>query len=149
MKKILLIILLILILVMSNKEDTIVVSNEVDNDEMITVLVYIPGLTTNNFNNYFDDTVEIIGIYPKVNVLYKEKIGDMFYQFNMSNVKKDINNFTKKYKKVLQTNNFTNDLILINYNGIGIEKVKVYISNKNLKLFMINCNNCEYEKTLR
>lgn len=149
MKKILLIILLILILVMSNKEEAIVVSNEVDNDEMITVLVYIPGLTTNNFNNYFDDTVEIIGIYPKVNVLYKEKIGDMFYQFNMSNVKKDINNFTKKYKKVLQTNNFTNDLILINYNGIGIEKVKVYISNKNLKLFMINCNNCEYEKTLR
>lgn len=145
-KMILLITLLITLSLLTNKEEVIVVNGELDSNEMVTVLLIIPSLNTNNFTNYFDDNIEIIGIYPKVNMLYKEKIGNMYYQFNKNNIKQDIINFSKFYKKILQKNNFSNDLILINYNGINIEKVKVYINNDNLESFMKKCNGCKYEK---
>lgn len=148
MKKIFLVItILITLILFINKEDVMVVNNELDSDEMMTVLLIIPGLNTNNFHNYFDDSIEIIGIYPKVNMLYKEKIGNMYYRFNKNNIKQDILNFTKYYKSVLEKNNFNNDLILINYNGVNIENVKVYISGDNLEKFMRDCNKCKYEKT--
>lgn len=148
MKKIFIIVtILIMLILLTNKEEVMVVNNELDSNEMGTVLINIPGLTTNNFTNYFDGSIEIIGIYPKVNMLYKEKIGNMYYQFNKNNIKQDITNFSKYYKGVLEKNKFNNDLILINYNGINIEKVSVYISGDNLEKFMRKCNGCKYEKT--
>ena len=145
-KMILLMVLIITLIILTNKEEVMVVNNELDSNEMETILIYIPGLNTNNFSNYFDGSIEIIGIYPKVNMLYKEKIGNMYYQFNKNNIKQDITTFTKHYKSVLEKNKFNNDLILINYNGISIESVKVYISGDNLENFMRKCNGCKYEK---
>ena len=102
MKKIFLVITtLITLILFTNKEEVRVVNNELNSIEMETILINIPGLTTSNFSNYFDDNIEIIGIYPKVNMLYKEKIGNMYYQFNKNNIKQDILNFTKYYKSVL------------------------------------------------
>ena len=148
MKKIFLVtIILITLILFTNKEDVMVVNNELDSNEMETILINIPGLNTNNFSNYFDGSIEIIGIYPKVNMLYKERIGNMYYQFNKNNIKQDITSFIKYYRSVLEKNNFNNDLILINYNGISIEIVKVYISGDNLEKFMRDCNGCRYEKT--
>ena len=71
----------------------------------------------------------------------------MYYQFNKNNIKQNIINFTKYYKNVLEKNKFNNDLILINYNGINIDKVKVYISDDGLENFMKKCSKCKYEKT--
>ena len=148
MKKIFLVtIILITLILFTNKEDVMVVNNELDSNEMETILINIPGLNTNNFSNYFDGSIEIIGIYPKVNMLYKERIGNMYYQFNKNNIKQDITSFIKYYRSVLEKNNFNNDLILINYNGISIESVKVYINGDNLEKFMRDCNGCRYEKT--
>lgn len=148
MKKIFLVItILITLILFTNKEEVMLVNNQLDSNEMVTVLINIPGLNTNNFSNYFDGNIEIIGIYPKVNMLYKEKIGNMYYQFNKNNIKQDITSFTKYYKGVLEKNKFNNDLILINYNGISIESVKAYINGDNLENFMRKCNGCKYEKT--
>ena len=148
MKKMFLVIaILITLILFTNKEEVIIVNNELDSNEMMSILLIVPGLNTNNFTDYFDDSIEIIGIYPKVNMLYKEKIGNMYYQFNKNNIKQDITNFTKYYKSVLEKNKFNNDLILINYNGINIESVKVYISGDNLENFMSECSGCKYEKT--
>lgn len=146
-KMILLIVILITLILLTNKEEVIVVNSELDSNEMMNILLSIPGLNTNNFTSYFSDNIEIIGIYPKVNVLYKERLGNMFYQFNKNSIKQDIINFSKYYKSILEKNKFNNDLILINYNGISIEKVSVYISGADLETFMKKCNSCKYEKT--
>ena len=93
MKKIIILVILIITLtILTNKEEVIVVNSNLDSNEMMTVLLIIPGLTTNNFTNYFDDNIEVIGIYPKVNALYKDRIGNMYYQFNKNNIKQDIIN---------------------------------------------------------
>lgn len=148
MKKIFVaIIILIILFGFTNKDNVMIVNNELDSNEMETILINIPGVNTNNFTNYFDGSIEIIGIYPKVNGLYKTKIGNMYYQFNKNDIKQDIINFTKYYKGVLEKNNFNRDLMLINYNGISIENVKVYISGNNLKKFMRECSGCKYKKT--
>ena len=148
MKKIILLtILLITLTLLTNKEKVIIVNSELDNNEMMNILLIIPGLNTNNFTNYFDGSIEVIGIYPKVSVLYKERIGNMYYQFNKNNIKQDILHFTKYYKSILEKNKFNNDLILITYSGIVIDKVSVYISGDNLEKFMRRCNGCKYEKT--
>lgn len=148
MKKILVLtIIMIILFSVTNKEKVIMVNSELETDEMITVLLTIPGLNTNNFTNYFDNSIEIIGIYPKINLIYQKKIGNMFYTFDKVNIKQNINSFSKYFKNVLEKYNFNNDLILINYNGINIDKVKLYISSDDLNKFMKNCNNCKYEKT--
>lgn len=147
MKKIFILIAVIIILIiLTDREETMIVNSELNDSEMMIVLLIVPGLNSNNFTNYFDDSIEIIGIYPEVNMLYKKKIGNMFYTFNKNNVKQDINNFIKHYKNVLKQHNFNNDLIMSNYNGINIEKVKVYLNGEMLEDFMRKCNNCKYEK---
>ena len=134
-KSILLMVVIITLIVLTNKEEVMIVNNELDSNEMKTILINVPGLTTNNFSNYFDGSIEIIGIYPKVNMLYKEKIGNMYYQFNKNNIKQDIISFTKYYKGVLEKNKF------------NIDKVSVYVSGDILEKFMEGCDNCTYEKT--
>ena len=44
-------------------------------------------------------------------------------------------------------NNFNNDLTMIDYNGINIERVKLYIEAEELKTFLKQCGKCSYEKT--
>lgn len=142
-----LIVVVVTLIALTNEEETIVVNSELEDNEMLTVLLTVPGLNSNNFTNYFDDSIEIIGIYPEVNMLYKKKIGNMFYIFNKNSIKQDINSFIKYYKGVLKKHNFNNDLVLIDYNGINIEKVKVYVSGEKLEDFIRGCSSCKYEKT--
>lgn len=146
MKKIFVVltIILILIILTENEEETLVVSNIIDSDEMIEVTITVPGLSTKNFSNYFDDDVEIIGIYPKINLAYKDKVKVNFYQFSKGNISENINAFSRYYKSILKKNNFNNDLVLTDYNGVGIEKVKLYVDNKYLNEFMKKCSNCSY-----
>ena len=149
MKKILVIItIVVMISIFSFKKQESLESvfdyNEEDN---LVLNIYIPNLDTNNFKNYFDNEIEIIGIYPKINMIYKNKLGNLFYLFTGNNLEENINNFTKYYKGVLKKNNFSNDLILSDYNGIKIEKVKVITTSFILNKMLERCNNCSYEKT--
>lgn len=148
MKKIFIFMMLLGLLLMSNnKEEVVLVNKEIENEEMVVVLVTIPGLNTNNFSNYFDDNVKVIGVYPEVNILYKNKIGDMYYEFNGNSIKDNLNKFSNYYKTMLKKHNFYNDLTQINYLGINIEKVRVYVNSDTLDNFIHGCTNCEYKKT--
>ncbi len=147
MKRFLIVLIFLTILFLVNyKEEYIYPVFDYNEEEMLTVNIFIPNLNTNNFYDYFDEHIDIIGIYPKVNILYKNKIGAMFYSFSQNSLKTNITSFVKYYKKTLKKNNFTNDLVLCDYNGINIEKVKVHISYEELKYFIGNCYNCIYEK---
>ena len=146
MKKIylLLAIITVLIIITNRKEKVLVVNSVIDSDNMVEATIVVPGLSTKNFSSYFDNDDEIIGIYPKINLLYKDRVSVKFYQFSKSTVTDNINDFIRYYKNILKKNNFNDDLVLVDYNGIIIEKVKLYVDNKYLNEFMKKCPNCSY-----
>ena len=147
MKKFLiLVVILFLIIVCNNASEQTQMVFDYNEEEMLTANILIPGLNTKNFEDYFDDYVEIIGIYPKTNLVYKNKIGNIFYTFNQNNMKDDLLSFTKYYKNILRKNNFMSDLVLSVYNGINIEKVRVFLTYQKLKEILRECNDCSYEK---
>ncbi len=147
MKKILmLVVILFLIMICNNGSEQTRMVFEYNNEDMLTVNILIPGLNTKNFENYFDDYVEIIGVYPKINLVYKNKLGNIFYIFNQNNIKDNLFSLTKYYKNILRKNNFNNDLILSDYNGVNIEKVMVFLTYQKLNKMLQECTNCSYEK---
>ena len=147
MKKFLiLVVILFLIIVCNNASEQTQMVFDYNGEGMLTANILIPGLNTKNFEDYFDDYVEIIGIYPKTNLVYKNKIGNIFYTFNQNNMKDDLLSFTKYYKNILRKNNFMSDLVLSVYNGINIEKVRVFLTYQKLKEILRECNDCSYEK---
>ena len=147
MKKFLILVaFLFLIIVCNNGSEQTQMVFEYDEEEMLTANILIYGLNTKNFENYFDDYVEIIGVYPKINLVYKNKIGNIFYTFNQNNMKDDLSSLTKYYKNILRKNNFISDLVLSDYNGINIEKVRAFLTYQKLNEILRECNDCSYEK---
>lgn len=147
MKKFLILVLILfLIIVCNNASEQTQMVFDYNEEEMLTANILIPGLNTKNFEDYFDDYVEIIGVYPKTNLVYKNKIGNIFYTFNQNNMKDDLSSFTKYYKNILRKNNFMSDLVLSDYNGINIEKVRVFLTYQKLNEILRDCNDCSYEK---
>ena len=71
----------------------------------------------------------------------------MFFIFDSKSLNSNMTRFIKYYKNILQKNNFNNDLVMIDYNGVNIEKVKLYIEVNELKEFLKKCSSCKYEKT--
>lgn len=145
-KYFILIVMIVLLIISSNKQNQIQMVFEYNDEDMLTANIVIPNLNTKNFSNYFDDYTEILGIYPKINMLYKNKIGKLFYSFNQSTVKENLLSFTKYYKNILKKNNYNNDLILTDYNGVSIEKVKVFLTYDKLNELLKKCKDCSYEK---
>lgn len=151
MKKLIIIsVVLITILIFNNDGKILTVGNVLETNINDTQIIYliIPNLNTKNINKYFSDDNNIIGIFPYVNPIYRSKLGDMFYNFKKKSLSDNIKDFTKYYKEILGKNNFNNDLIMIDYKGINIEKIKLYMSGEELELFVKKCNKCRYEKTL-
>lgn len=141
-----LIVILVLLVMCNNNSEQIQMVFDYNEKDMVTANILIPNLNTENFDSYFDDYVEVIGVYPKINLIYKNKVGNIFYTFNQNNIKSDLLSFTKYYKNILKKNNFSNDLILSDYNGIGIEKVRVFLTYEKLDEILKKCNGCSYEE---
>lgn len=151
MKKLIIIGFILAIFLIFNKgEESLTVGNILETDINGTQIIYlsIPNLNTRNINNYFNEDNNIIGIYPYVNPIYKNKMGNMFYNFKKKSLTDNINAFTKYYKEILSRNNFNNDLIMIDYKGINIEKIKLYMRREEIETFMNKCQKCTYKKTL-
>ena len=147
MKKYLVVaVVLILLIINGGKSEETQMVFDYNVEDMLIANILIPGLNTKNFDNYFDEYVQIIGVYPKINMIYKNKIGNVFYSFNKNRKKDNLLSFEKYYKNILQKNNFSSDLILSSYNGINIEKVRVYLTYEKLKEILKQCNGCSYEK---
>lgn len=147
MKKIFISISILLLVTGCFKKDTLIVQVfDYNEEEVLTANIFISGLNTNNFKNYFTNEIKIIGIYPKVNAIYKNKVGNLYYSFSKNTIDENIISFKKYYKSILEKNNFKNDLILLDYNGISLEKVKVFLSYEELAKILDKCNKCFYEK---
>lgn len=139
MKYVLNIIILFLLLLTINSNKKSVPAVSLNDDSYKIYSVYTSNLTTKNINKYFIDTSDFIIVYPKVNLIYKDKIGNIYYKCEGNF---DINDFTKYYKKVLEKNNYKLDLINIDYYGINIEKIILYTSEEKINNILKKCDIC-------
>lgn len=133
----LLIILLCYKLFIPSKQDIQPVFSEQDNTYNLYLLdISKEDINTNNLANYFDN-IKILEIYPYVNPLYKKIMHITKYNFNttLSN-KKNISNFVNQYLDILEDNALKEELVKYDLNGIKINKVRLYASNKELKDLM-------------
>ncbi len=131
---------LILIIKLDNSSnDGIPVMSSNDDNEYKIFDIYTNNLTTKNFDKYFSNTDNIVAVYPKVNALYKDKLGNIFF-----NCEKGFNiqDFISYYKKVLDKNNYKTDMISIDYYGLAIEKIKIYSNQEELLEILNNCSIC-------
>jgi len=87
------------------------------------------NLSTNNFLNYFSD-INVIKLYPYVNPIYKESIGDLVYEVR-GNLSDEISNFKEQYLNIIKKNSYL-DYNYLYINGINISKMDVYLSDKDL-----------------
>ncbi len=132
LKKIILLIFFLFILNLNIKSKNY---NYVINDETYEYrYVSIENLNTNNFINYFKE-VNVISIYPKVNPIYKDKIGNIYYKFINNNISEEIEKFKYNYIKLIKKNSYS-DYNYLYVSGINIDKVLIYISNKELNNFI-------------
>lgn len=87
------------------------------------------NLSTNNFLDYFSD-ISVIRLYPYVNPIYRESIGDLVYEVR-GNLSDEINKFKEQYLNIIKKNSYL-DYNYLYTNGINISKMDVYVSDKQL-----------------
>ena len=127
MRKILVIIFFILFLSITTVYSNDFYSYLKSDDSYRVYTITIEGLNTKNIYNYLND-VKILRIYPRINPIYKDKIGNVFYQFRGVD---DIEIFTKEFLKLIKKNSFDD----YNYSyicGVDIEKLDVIIKGSEL-----------------
>ena len=78
-------------------------------------------------------------IYPKINILYKDKLKNIKFNCNKNC---SIDDLLKYYKDILRKNNFIQDSINIDYYGLYIEKFLVYVNDRELNNILKKCNIC-------
>ena len=131
MRKILLLIFFLFIFSFSVKSN----NNYVVGDDTYEYrYVSINNLNTNNFIDYFKG-INIISIYPHVNPIYKDRIGNIYYKFSSSDILSEIEKFKYNYMKLIKKNSYS-DYNYLYVSGINIDKVVIYISNKELNKFI-------------
>ena len=96
------------------------------------------NLNTNNFIEYFNG-INVISIYPKLNPIYKDKIGNIYYKFIGNNTVDEIEIFKYKYKQTIKKNSYP-DYNYLYFSSINIDKVLIYINNKDLNDFINKTN---------
>ncbi len=122
---------LILIILITIKPKTELVSLEIE-DGKYTKVITCTSLTTKNIGNLEN---KIIGIYPYINPIYKDKLKKLeYYKLD------SIDNFTNLYLKTLEKNGYLEDLYKYKLNGIKIEKIEIYISDIETNLINNMCN---------
>ena len=89
-------------------------------------------LNTNNIEDYFNDyDIKIIGLFPKLNKIYDEKLEKKLNYYSFNNLYDNrtyINNFTNNYVGLLKNNNYIDMANLVYFNGIDIDKILIYTS---------------------
>lgn len=88
------------------------------------------NLSTNNFFNYFSN-IDVVRIYPYINPIYSDRIGDIYYDFSYGDIVYNFNLFKKKYLSLIKKNSYL-DYNYLFVNGFNIDRVDVYLSNKQL-----------------
>ena len=143
MKKYYILFILILIIIFTvDNESVMPVFNENDYD-----IYYLDfrntNLNTNNFNDYFNEEIDILKISPYINPIYKNKFSFDEYLFNYSSINNNIKIFKEKYLNELKKYNYDDYNYSLIY-GIKIDMVKVYSNKKNINNLLNKDKNVKY-----
>lgn len=92
--------------------------------------LYFSNLSTNNIIDYFSDKV-VIRMYPRINPIYKERIGDVSYKVQGDSLSSELDLFRDKYLSFIKKNSYL-DYNYLYMNGISIDRLDVYISDDDL-----------------
>lgn len=122
----------------NNKAYIPVFIEEIDETEIRYISVKTEGLTTKNFANFLDLDL-VTAIYPKINPLYSNKLKISPFVCNQNC---NINDMETYYKKILESNNFKYDSVLIDYQGVIIDRVILYVNSKQLGTILKKCPIC-------
>lgn len=105
------------------------------NDNLYNIYtVSINNLNTKNFKKYFNKT-KINKIYPKINPIYKNIIGNVSYKFKTNNINEEIDTFKKSYLKLIKKNSYS-DYNYLFINGINIDKVEILATEEEINDFL-------------
>ena len=127
MKKVFLVIILFFLLHFLNVKS----NNYLLDDESYNIYTLsVENLSTNNIINFFSD-IDVIRLYPKVNPIYKSMIGNISYKLESSDLLYEVNKFKSEYLSFIKKNSYL-DYNYLYTNGINIDKIDVYISDKDL-----------------
>lgn len=88
------------------------------------------NLSTNNFFNYFSN-IDVVRIYPYINPIYDDMIGNIYYDFSYDDIVYNFNLFKEKYLSLIKKNSYL-DYNYLFVNGFNIDRVDVYLSDKQL-----------------
>lgn len=134
MKKILLLIFLCFLLCIVSVSSSDKYSYLLSDDSYNLYFVSIENLNTKNFLSYFDG-ISVVRLYPSVNPIYKNMLGDISYKFFSNNISHEINSFSNYYLSMIKKNSYS-DYNYLYINGISIDKVLIYISGIDLYSFL-------------
>jgi len=142
MKKYIVSLLLIFILnIVINKEETILVFSEKENEYSMYVLEFPNyNISTNNIEKKFKD-IKIIWIEPYINDLYKLNYK---YYFEDISIKQNFNKFKTNLIKKLNSSNYKNLIINYEITGIKVNKMQVYC--KESDILNLNIDGIKYQK---
>jgi len=142
MKKYIVSLLLIFILnIVINKEETILVFSEKENEYSMYVLEFPNyNISTNNIEKKFKD-IKIIWIEPYINGLYKLNYK---YYFEDISIKQNFNKFKTNLIKKLNSSNYKNLIINYEITGIKVNKMQVYC--KESDILNLNIDGIKYQK---
>lgn len=142
-----------IMILFNNKNNNIPVFAEEDNKNndhtIYNLLVEDTSITTKNLYNHFYDTdIKILGIYPKLNYLYKNKIFNRigYYSFKKPIFHQNILEFETYFKKMLKDYGLNSEIEKIELTGIGISKIKIYASKKDIKTLLNKNRKIKIEK---
>lgn len=90
--------------------------------------LYFYNLSTNNVLDFFSD-INIVRIYPSINPIYKDRLGNYFYEVRGFDLKSEIKNFSEVYLNMIKKNSYL-DYNYLFVNGINISKMDIYVSNR-------------------
>lgn len=138
MKKILLLIFLCFLLCVVSVSSGDKYSYLLSDDSYNLYIVSIDNLNTKNFSSYFDG-INVLRLYPKINPIYKNMIGNVSYKFSSNNISNEINLFNNYYLSMIKKNSYS-DYNYLYINGISIDKVLIYISGTDLYNFLNRFN---------
>ena len=104
-------------------------SNRLSDDSYSLRTLTFSNLSTNNIYDFFSD-IRIVRIYPYINPIYKDRVGELVYDVDYS-LYNSIERLKYDYFDIVKRNSYS-DYNYFYLNGINIYKMDVYISNKDL-----------------
>ena len=123
----------------SKEEKAIPTFNEIDyNYNIYNLDISRENITTKNMQNIFD-SYTIISVEPYVNPIYSTLIATKTFDFDTNkSISVNVDILTNHYVDILKNNGLNSEAQTIEYNGIKIDKVSLYITNSQLDMILNN-----------